>query len=190
MIINLASKKQPELLNLMEVDTTQSSVSDPPPATHRPPTRPPTWAEKGKAPIGKQMPLGEIAPPDGTILITDDIALENDLDVIELEEDILDRYIAICNNRAPGQLKGQLAGPKPTPQELTVPKRQTVRLTPKVRIATVLRTTNQTKPKQATPINPTTAIPTAIPTPPAHKPYTEEEKNLWLYISNRHIPMG
>ena len=131
-IINLTSKKQPELLNLMEIDTTQSSASGPPPATQSPPTRPPTWAKKGKATLGKQMPMGEIAPPDGTILITDDIALEEDLNVIELEEEILDRYIAICNNRAPGQLKGQLASPKPAPHELTVPKRQTVRFTSKV----------------------------------------------------------
>jgi hypothetical protein len=63
---------------------------------------PPTRLEKGKANIGPPTIAGTIAPPQAIITtIVDDITLEDDPDVIELEEDILDRYLALTAPKPP-----------------------------------------------------------------------------------------
>jgi hypothetical protein len=52
MVINLAVQKRLPEIDEMEENTTQSSSCGPPPAAKCPPTKPATWAEKGKAIIG------------------------------------------------------------------------------------------------------------------------------------------
>ena len=79
----------------METETAHPSSYGPPPVIQSPPKMPPTRAEKGKANIGIPTTTGAIAPPVAIITLPDDIELEDDPDVIELEEDILDRYIAL-----------------------------------------------------------------------------------------------
>ncbi len=62
---------------------------------------PPTRLEKGKANIGPPTIAGTIAPPQAITTIVDDITLEDDPDVIELEEEILDRYLALTAPKPP-----------------------------------------------------------------------------------------
>ena len=64
-------------------------------------TKPPTRLEKGKANIGPPTIAGTIAPPQAITTIVDDITLEDDPDVIELEEEILDRYLALTAPKPP-----------------------------------------------------------------------------------------
>ena len=81
--------------------------------------QPPTRAEKGKANVGPQTLTGIIAPPMPVATIPDDITLEDDPDVIELDDEILDRYLAITAPRPPavksnnGAANHQVAPPKP-----------------------------------------------------------------------------
>lgn len=63
--------------------------------------RPPTRLEKGKANVGPQTITGTIAPPLAITTVPDDITLEDDPDVIELEDEILDRYLAITATKPP-----------------------------------------------------------------------------------------
>jgi hypothetical protein len=57
--------------------------------------------EKGKANVGPPTIAGEIDPPVAITAFPDDITLEDDPDVIELEDEILDRYLAITATRVP-----------------------------------------------------------------------------------------
>ena len=81
--------------------------------------QPPTRAAKGKANVGPQTITGIIAPPVPVATIPDDITLEDDPDVIELEDEILDRYLAITAPKPPtvksnnGTANHQVAPPKP-----------------------------------------------------------------------------
>jgi hypothetical protein len=111
----------------MEEDTAQSSPNDPKQVRARQisgwglPLTPATRAEKGKANVGPPTETGIIAPPVAETPIPDDITLEDDPDVIELDDEILDRYLAITAARATAQKHGngsvshRVATPKPPP---------------------------------------------------------------------------
>jgi hypothetical protein len=71
-----------------------------------PAVRPATRAEKGKANIGPPTIAGKIAPPVADNIVPDDFTLEDDPDVIELEDEILDRYLAITTAREPAKQSG------------------------------------------------------------------------------------
>ena len=111
----------------MEEVTAQSSPSDPRQVRARQlsgwglPLTPSTRAEKGKANVGPPTEAGTIAPPVAKTPLLDDFTLEDDPAVIELEDDILDRYLAITAARVPAKkiVKGsgshRVATPKPPP---------------------------------------------------------------------------
>jgi hypothetical protein len=96
----------------MEEDTAQSSPSDPRQVRARQisgwglPLTPPTRAEKGKANVGPPTETGIIAPPVAKTPIPDAFTLKDDPDVIELEDEILDRYLAITAARETAQKHG------------------------------------------------------------------------------------
>jgi hypothetical protein len=86
-------------------------------------------------------------------MIPDDIDLEEDPEVIELEEDILDRYIALTYTRAAGKQKGQTPEcSKPALRHPTISKRQVTGSAPKVRFATISRPKTLAKPTTPAPV--------------------------------------
>ena len=109
----------------VEEDTAQSSPNDPKQVWARQisgwglPLTPSTRAEKGKANVGPPTEAGTIAPPVAKTPLLDDFTLEDDPDVIELEDEILDRYLAITAPKPPtvksknGTVNHQVAPPKP-----------------------------------------------------------------------------
>jgi hypothetical protein len=90
----------------VEEDTAQSSLDEPmviigKQISTSPIVQPPTRVDKGKANVGLPTIAGKIAPPVPTTTVPDDITLADDPDVIELEDEILDRYLAITAARVP-----------------------------------------------------------------------------------------
>jgi hypothetical protein len=100
----------------MEEETAQSSPSDPRQVRARQlsgwglPLTPSTRAEKGKANVGPPTVAGHIAPPVAKTPIPDDFTLDDDPDVIELDDEILDRYLAITAARVPAKKIGKGSG--------------------------------------------------------------------------------
>ena len=122
----------------VEEDTAQSSPNDPKQVRARQlsawglPLTPATRAEKGKANVGPTTGPGIIAPPVAKMPIPDDITLEDDPDVIELDDEILDRYLAITAARETTLTHGngtgnhRVAPPKqPPPRPLPLRKSPT-----------------------------------------------------------------
>jgi hypothetical protein len=125
-------------------------------------TRPPTTAEKGKKNVGEASTKGIIAPPRAITTVPDDIDLDDDPDVIELEDEIFDRYLAITQARTTskpnglGTAKKVIAPtpPVPTPPAPTQPTQP--RRNPTVAPHTV---------RFATPVVATTSLPASAPAP-------------------------
>ena len=71
--------------------------------------------------MGPPTVAGQIAPPVKKTPIPDDFTLDDDPDVIELDDEILDRYLAITAARVPAKKIGKGSGshrvatPKPPP---------------------------------------------------------------------------
>ena len=126
-VIDLKGRLASPLTVQIEEETAQSSPSDPRQVCERQlsgwglPLTPSTRAEKGKANVGPPTEAGTIAPPVAKTPLLDDFTLEDDPDVIELDDDILDRYLAITAARVPAKKLGKgpgshrVATPKPPP---------------------------------------------------------------------------
>jgi hypothetical protein len=97
--------------------------------------QPPTSAAKGKANVGPPTVTGIIAPPVPVANIPDDFTLEDDPDVIELDDEILDRYLAITAARETAQKHR-----KGTASPAGLGKQVRFTLTPTLQTQTILQT--------------------------------------------------